>query len=120
VARGLGKRPVTPRPAHHSRNPSRRGGTPTHVANARQDCRERQRSPMQCEYSDTVPAPSPQAPAMARWLSPFSNRRRRTSSLRRYLNPLGKHAPRRGRGAQTGHFIDHLLKLANSYWPGLL
>jgi len=39
--------------------------------------------------------------------------------LRRYLNRLQAHAPRRGRGAQTGHFVDQLLKLANSYWPGL-
>ena len=39
--------------------------------------------------------------------------------LRRYLNRLEGQAPRRGRGAQTGHFVDHLVKLANSYWPGL-
>jgi hypothetical protein len=39
--------------------------------------------------------------------------------LRRYLNRLDQHAPRRGRGAQTGHFVDHLVKLADSYWPGL-
>ncbi|MGH9317017.1 MAG: hypothetical protein ACRD1P_07920 [Thermoanaerobaculia bacterium] len=38
--------------------------------------------------------------------------------LRRYLNRLVQQAPRRGRGAHTGHFIDHLVKLANSYWPG--
>ena len=39
--------------------------------------------------------------------------------LRRYLNRLVQQAPRRGRGAHTGHFVDHLVKLANSYWPGL-
>lgn len=39
--------------------------------------------------------------------------------LRRYLNQLEQHAPRRGRGAQTGHFVDHLVRLADSYWPGL-
>jgi len=39
--------------------------------------------------------------------------------FRRYLNRLVQQAPRRGRGAHTGHFIDHLVKLANSYWPGL-
>jgi hypothetical protein len=39
--------------------------------------------------------------------------------LRRYLNRLQDQAPRRGRGAHTGHFVDHLVKLANSYWPGL-
>jgi hypothetical protein len=39
--------------------------------------------------------------------------------LRRYLNRLEKQAPRRGRGAPTGHFVDHLGKLAHSYWPGL-
>ncbi len=39
--------------------------------------------------------------------------------LRSYLNRLEEHAPRRGRGAKTGHFVDHLVKLANSYWPGL-
>jgi len=39
--------------------------------------------------------------------------------LRRYLNRLEQHSPRRGRGAQTGHFVDHLLRLAQSYWPGL-
>ena len=39
--------------------------------------------------------------------------------LRRYLNRLEEEAPRRGRGAQTGHFIDHLIKTADSYWDGL-
>jgi hypothetical protein len=39
--------------------------------------------------------------------------------LRCYLNRLEEQAPRRGRGAQTGHFVDHLVKLSNSYWPGL-
>lgn len=39
--------------------------------------------------------------------------------LRRYLNRLEEEAPRRGRGAQTGHFIDHLIKTAESYWGGL-
>lgn len=39
--------------------------------------------------------------------------------LRRYLNRLEEQAPRRGRGAQTGHFVDHLVKLAHSYWSGL-
>jgi hypothetical protein len=40
-------------------------------------------------------------------------------NLRRYLNRLDQQAPRRGRGAHTGHFVDHLVKVANSYWPGL-
>lgn len=39
--------------------------------------------------------------------------------LRRYLNRLEQHAPRRGRGAQTGQFVDHLVSLADRYWPGL-
>jgi hypothetical protein len=39
--------------------------------------------------------------------------------LRRHLNRLEEQAPRRGRGAPTEHFVDHLLKLADSYWPGL-
>jgi hypothetical protein len=39
--------------------------------------------------------------------------------LRRYLNRLEEEAPRRGRGAQTGHFVDHLVKTAESYWEGL-
>lgn len=39
--------------------------------------------------------------------------------LRRYVNRLQEQAPRRGRGAPTGHFIDHLVKLAHSYWSGL-
>ena len=39
--------------------------------------------------------------------------------LRRYLNRLQEEAPRRGRGAQTGHFVDHLVKVTDSYWPGL-
>ena len=40
-------------------------------------------------------------------------------ALRRYLNRLERQAPRRGRGAATGHFVDHLVKVADSYWPGL-
>jgi hypothetical protein len=39
--------------------------------------------------------------------------------LRRYLHQLEALAPRRGRGAPTGHFVDHLVKLSTSYWPGL-
>lgn len=39
--------------------------------------------------------------------------------LRTYLNRLEERAPRRGWGAVTGHFIDHLVKVSNSYWPGL-
>lgn len=39
--------------------------------------------------------------------------------LRRYLTHLEEEAPRRGRGAHTGHFIDHLVKVADSHWPGL-
>jgi len=39
--------------------------------------------------------------------------------LRRYFNRLQEESPRRGRGAQTGHFVDHLVKLADRYWPGL-
>jgi hypothetical protein len=39
--------------------------------------------------------------------------------LRTYLNRLEATAPRRGRGAATGGFIDHLVKKSNSYWPGL-
>jgi hypothetical protein len=39
--------------------------------------------------------------------------------LRRYLNRLEAQAPRRGRGAPTGHFVDHLVKLAHRYWAGL-
>lgn len=39
--------------------------------------------------------------------------------LRTYLNRLEDTAPRRGRGAVTGRFIDHLVKKSDSYWPGL-
>lgn len=39
--------------------------------------------------------------------------------VRTYLNRLETTAPRRGRGAATGRFIDHLVKKSNSYWPGL-
>ena len=39
--------------------------------------------------------------------------------LRGYLRELEALAPRRGRGAHTGRFVDHLVKLSNSYWPGL-
>jgi len=39
--------------------------------------------------------------------------------VRRYLNRLAKEAPRRGRGAPTGHFVDHVLKKADSFWSGL-
>ncbi len=39
--------------------------------------------------------------------------------LRGYLNRLAAQAPRRGRGARTGHFVDHVVKVANSHWPGL-
>lgn len=39
--------------------------------------------------------------------------------VRRYLNRLQEEAPRRGRGAGTGHFVDHVNKKANAYWPGL-
>jgi len=39
--------------------------------------------------------------------------------LRGYLHQLEALAPRRGRGAPTGHFVDHLVKLSTSYWPGL-
>lgn len=39
--------------------------------------------------------------------------------LRTYLNRLEEAAPRRGRGAATGRFIDHLVKKSASYWPGL-
>lgn len=40
-------------------------------------------------------------------------------ALRRHLNRLEQQAPRRGRGAHTGHFVDHLLHVADSFWPGL-
>lgn len=39
--------------------------------------------------------------------------------LSRYLNRLKKQAPRRGRGAHTGRFVDHLLKVSRRYWSGL-
>lgn len=39
--------------------------------------------------------------------------------LRTHLNRIEKQAPRRGRGAATGHFIDHIVKVSNRYWPGL-
>jgi hypothetical protein len=39
--------------------------------------------------------------------------------LRTYLNRLEASAPRRGRGAATGRFIDHVVKKSDSYWPGL-
>lgn len=39
--------------------------------------------------------------------------------LRGYLTRLATLAPRRGRGAPTGHFVDHLETVSASYWPGL-
>ena len=39
--------------------------------------------------------------------------------LRQYLDRLQAGAPRRGRGAATGHFVDHLVNVANRYWDGL-
>jgi len=39
--------------------------------------------------------------------------------LRTYLNRLEDTAPRRGRGAITGRFADHVVALSNRYWPGL-
>jgi hypothetical protein len=39
--------------------------------------------------------------------------------LRTYLNQLARLAPKRGRGAARGHFIDHVVKLSNRYWAGL-
>jgi len=59
---------------------------------------------------------TPEAPPPAPARPPAAQVKR---VLRRYLNRLEERAPRRGRGAQTGHFVDHLVKLANSYWPGL-
>jgi hypothetical protein len=40
-------------------------------------------------------------------------------TLRTYLNRTADQAPRRGRGAATGHFIDHVVAVSNRYWPGL-
>lgn len=56
---------------------------------------------------------------LARLLDTGSSGRQVKRVLRRYLNRLEQQAPRRGRGAHTGHFVDHLVKLAKSYWPGL-
>jgi len=55
------------------------------------------------------PPPGPARPpaAQVKWV------------LRRYLNRLEAQAPRRGRGAPTGHFIDHLVQVAHRYWAGL-
>lgn len=39
--------------------------------------------------------------------------------LRRYLNRLSQQAPRRGRGAATGRFVDHILALAKRHWRRL-
>lgn len=39
--------------------------------------------------------------------------------VRTYLNHLAEDAPRRGRGAVTGHFIDHIVGVSARYWPGL-
>ena len=39
--------------------------------------------------------------------------------LRTYLNRLQRNAPRRGRGAATGRFVDHVVGVSNRYWPGL-
>ena len=56
---------------------------------------------------------------VARTLDSDSSSAQVKRGLRRYLNRLGREAPRRGRGAHTGHFVDHLIKLADRYWPGL-
>ena len=40
-------------------------------------------------------------------------------TLGRYLRRLEKRAPRRGRGAHTGRFVDNLVKLYKSYKTGL-
>lgn len=36
-----------------------------------------------------------------------------------YLTRLRQQAPRRGRGAATGRFVDHLLAVSRRYWRGL-
>jgi hypothetical protein len=67
----------------------------------------------------TIPAAKsepPEAPPPAPPRPPAAQVKR---VLRRYLHRLAAQAPRRGRGAPTGHFVDHLGKLATSYWPGL-
>lgn len=56
---------------------------------------------------------------VARTLDSDSSSAQVKRGLRRYLNRLRREAPRRGRGAHTGHFVDHLIKLTDSYWPGL-
>jgi hypothetical protein len=56
---------------------------------------------------------------VARLLDTDNSGRQVKRVLHRYLNRLKQQAPRRGRGAHTGHFVDHLVKVANSYWPGL-
>lgn len=56
---------------------------------------------------------------MARILDSDSSGSQVKRVLRRYLNRLQEQAPRRGRGAQTGHFVDHLTRLADRYWSGL-
>jgi len=56
---------------------------------------------------------------VARLLDTDSAARQVKRVLRTYLNRLEATAPRRGRGAATGRFIDHLVKKSDSYWPGL-
>jgi hypothetical protein len=60
--------------------------------------------------------PTPEAPALK---PPGPSAAKVKRVLRRYLNRLQKQAPRRGRGAETGHFIDRMARISDRYWSGL-
>lgn len=56
---------------------------------------------------------------IARLLDSTSSSRQVKRVLRTYLNRLQGETPRPGRGAVTGGFIDHVVKVSNRYWSGL-
>lgn len=56
---------------------------------------------------------------IAHLLDSQSSARQVKRVLRTYLNRLEDAAPRQGRGAITGRFIDHVVGVSNRYWSGL-
>lgn len=56
---------------------------------------------------------------VAHLLDTDSSSRQVKRVLRTYLNRLEDQAPRRGQGAVTGRFVDHVVGVSNRYWPGL-
>jgi hypothetical protein len=71
------------------------------------------------EVALTPPAVTSATTAVAAPVPPRPTAAQVKRVLRGYLSRLQTLSPRRGRGAPTGHFVDHLVKVSTSYWPGL-